>query len=101
MLKLNTALLSAAFLIAASPAARAQVTIDVAKITCDQFVLYKVASPDTLAIWLHGYYSGKRGQTVVDVQALKANAKKLRDHCLKNGDQPLMEAVEQVLAPGD
>jgi len=91
--------LSCALLISVSAVSRAQVTIDVAKITCDQFVLYKVASPDTIAILLHGYYSGKRGQTVVEVATLRANAKKLRDYCLANGDKPVMEAVEEVFTP--
>jgi len=86
-------------LISVSAASKAQVTIDVAKITCDQFVLYKVASPDTIAVWLHGFYSGKRGDTVVEAETLKASAKKLRDYCLANGDKPVMEAVEEVFKP--
>ena len=96
---LKTVVLSIAFLISVSPATKAQVTIDVAKISCDQFVLYKVASPDTIAIWLHGYFSGKRGETIVDVEALKASTKKIRDYCLANGDVPLMQAVQEVLNP--
>ena len=35
--------------------AQAQTTIDVAKISCDQFVLMTVADPDYIAIWLSGY----------------------------------------------
>ena len=34
---------------------RAQVTIDVSKITCDQFMLYKLTDPRNIAIWLSGY----------------------------------------------
>jgi acid stress chaperone HdeB len=77
----------------------AQVTIDISKISCDQFALYKVASPDTIAIWLHGYFSGPRDNTVVDVEALKSNTKKVREYCLKNSDVPLMQAVQAVLKP--
>ena len=36
--------------------ARAQVMVDVSKITCDQFVTYKIVNPEYLAIWLSGYY---------------------------------------------
>jgi hypothetical protein len=36
----------------------AQTTIDVAKITCEQLVLLKVADPNHIAIWLSGYYNG-------------------------------------------
>lgn len=91
--------LSLALVVSSGSAVRAQVTIDVAKITCDQFVLFKVASPDTIATWLHGYYSGKQGNTVVEVERLKANVKKVRDYCLQNPDVTLMEAVEEVRAP--
>ncbi len=59
----------------------------------------KVASPDTIAVWLHGYYSGKQDNTVVEVETLKANVKKVRDFCLQNPDVPLMKAVEEVRAP--
>jgi len=79
--------------------ASAQVTIDVGKITCNQFALYKVSDPDTIAVWLHGYYSGKRGNTVVEVEKLKGNVKKLRDYCLQNPDTNLLGAVETLMKP--
>src|SRR5262249_705103 len=51
--------------------ARAQVTIDVAKITCDQLILFKVADPDYIALWLSGYYHAKQNNTVIDTQELR------------------------------
>lgn len=75
----------------------AQVTIDVGKITCDQFALFKVSDPDTIAVWLHGYYSGKENNTLVEVEKLKANVKKLRDYCLQNPDTNLLTAVETLM----
>src|SRR5262249_54423380 len=41
--------------------ARAQVMVDVSKITCDQFATYKITNPEYIAIWLGGYYHGTRG----------------------------------------
>src|ERR1043166_5421554 len=64
----------------AVPAARAQVTVDVAKITCDQFTGYKITNPDNIAMWLSGYYNGRRGNTILDTQGLAANTKKVRDY---------------------
>jgi acid stress chaperone HdeB len=58
------------FALEAIPAARAQVMLDVAKITCEQFAGYKITTPENVAIWLSGYYHGKRGTTVVDMQKL-------------------------------
>lgn len=94
---LKTVSLSFVLLLAATAAPNAQVTIDVSKVSCEQFALYKVASPETLAIWVHGYYSGKRGNTLVDVEALKANMKKLRDYCVQNPEVPLLDAVDTLV----
>jgi acid stress chaperone HdeB len=78
----------------------AQTTIDVAKITCDQLVLMKVADPDQIAIWLSGYYHGTRNNTKVDVEQLKENANKVRSYCLYNGKGTVMEAIEKLLVTG-
>jgi hypothetical protein len=80
--------------------ARAQVTIDVAKITCNQFLLFQVADPQHIAIWFHGYYSGKRDNTVVDIQKLKADADRLRDWCRANINMTVMKGVETLFEPG-
>jgi acid stress chaperone HdeB len=84
------------FSFAAVPSARAQVTLDVAKITCDQYTGYKITNPQNIAIWLSGYYSGKRDSTIVETQTLVANAKKLRDYCIRNPQTPIMRAVETL-----
>jgi acid stress chaperone HdeB len=81
----------------AIPQARAQVSVDVAKITCEQFILWKVTDPQNIAIWLSGYYNGKRGNTVIDTQRLKENTNKVRDYCRENLKLTVMQAVETVL----
>jgi hypothetical protein len=75
----------------------AQTTIDVAKITCEQLVLLQVADPDHLAIWLGGYYNGKRSTTTVDVEQVKETARKVRSYCLYNKGT-VRETVERVTA---
>ena len=80
--------------------AQAQTTIDVGKITCEQFLLMTVAPPDYVAIWLSGYYHGKRNNTTIDVQKLKDSAQKVRQYCLYNKGT-LMESVEKVVSSGE
>jgi hypothetical protein len=82
------------------PVAHAQVSVDVAKITCEQFVGFKVADPKMIAVWLSGYYNGKRDNTVIDPQALERDAGKVRDYCWSNFDQTVMRAAEQALGAG-
>jgi acid stress chaperone HdeB len=94
-------LLSIVLSLLALSTAQAQTTIDAAKITCKQFVLLQVASPEHIAIWLSGYYHGKRGNTSIDVEQLKAQAQKVRNYCIyKDNGGTLMEAVEKLMPPG-
>jgi acid stress chaperone HdeB len=76
--------------------ARAQVTVDVAKITCDQLTLYKITDPQNIALWLSGYYNAKRNNTVVDTQQLAANTQKIKQYCMLKPDSTVMQAVESV-----
>lgn len=85
-----------AITLGASSAAEAQVTVDVARMTCAQFATYKVASPKNIAIWLNGYYHGKRGDTLVDTPQLDEDTDKIQRYCIDNPNMPLMQAVETV-----
>ena len=59
------------------PAAQAQVTIDVAKITCNQFMLGSIVDSRTMSIWLSGYYNGTLGNTLIDVPAMQERAREV------------------------
>jgi acid stress chaperone HdeB len=79
--------------------AQAQVSIDVSKLTCDQFVHAKVGPPRTLAAWLSGFYNGKRNNQIVDTQNFEENLSKLENFCYqeKNFKLPIMQAIERVV----
>lgn len=77
--------------------AKAQVVVDISKITCDQFATYKIDDPKLIAIWLDGYYQGTRGDMKVDMQTVRADAKKVELYCLNKPDVLLVEAVKTVL----
>jgi acid stress chaperone HdeB len=99
MAKRLTLSLTIAFILAATVPTQAQVSIDVAKMTCGQFATFKVANPKFIAIWLNGYHHGTRGDTVIDTQQLDSDTQKIQDYCTKNENVPLMQAVETVIAP--
>jgi hypothetical protein len=80
-----------------TPVGHAQVTIDVAKITCMQFAAYKIADPQSITLWLSGYYNGRHGgTTLVDPQALKAKSDEVVIYCSHHPDTPVMQAVETL-----
>ena len=86
-----------AFALEPEPVAQAEVTLDVSKLTCEQFLGYKLATSEKIAAWLSGYHNGKRGNTSLGVHGLIANAKKLRSYCTRNSQTLVMDAVETVL----
>ena len=100
--------------------AQAQVSIDVSKITCDEYVHDKISTSDfvsfsavgslplearsmlsrwLIANWLSGYYHAKRNNWIVDSESFEDNVSKLTSYCYdeKNFKVPIMEAVERVL----
>ena len=85
--------------LAASRSAQAQLTVDVTKVNCDQFVHHKISEPRLIAAWLSGYYNAKRNNRVIDLQSLEESLSKVTYFCSdeKNFKVPVMKAVEQVL----
>jgi hypothetical protein len=100
----------------APASAQAQVSMDVSKITCDEYVHDKIRadlpafstapletrsmlSRSLIAAWLSGYYHAKRNNKIIDLDTLEDNVSKLTNYCYdeKNFKVPIMEAVERVL----
>jgi|SRR5215467_610052 len=79
--------------------ARAQMTVDVAKITCRQYLFDRNVSPRApmVANWLSGYFNGQKNNTVVDLGAMAKNKDKVEDYCRLNQDVTLMEAAKTAL----
>jgi acid stress chaperone HdeB len=84
-----------------SSGALAQVMLDLSKVTCDQFIKYKVADPKLIAVWLNGYFHGKRADTKVDTQKLNAVADEVEKFCFKNPQTRLMQSVESIVESGN
>jgi hypothetical protein len=83
-------------LLAACPAS-AQTTVDVAKISCRQFISDDIALSKSIAVWLGGYYSGLQHNTVVDMGRMEQNIDKVQDFCRLNMDMLLMDATRKAL----
>lgn len=95
-MRMRIPLLCLIAMLATAQPAPAQVTLDLAKVTCEQWSGYKITNPQNIALWLSGFYHGKRGDTVLDTQGLTANTQKLRDFCIVNPQLPVMQAAEKV-----
>jgi acid stress chaperone HdeB len=104
----------------ATVSVRAQVSIDVSKITCDEYVHDKIPTSDfisfsavgplplearsmlsrwVIANWLSGYYHAKRNNWIIDSESFENTVNKLNNYCYdeKNFKVPIMDAIERVL----
>jgi hypothetical protein len=79
--------------------AEAQMTVDVGKITCRQYLFDKRVSPRApmIANWLSGYFNGQKNNTAVDLGAMAKNKDKVEDYCRMNLDVTLIEAAKTAL----
>jgi HdeA/HdeB family len=91
-------LTSALFLFALMPTIQAQETLDLAKITCEQLVGEKLASPSRdVVLLLTGYYHGKHDNTIIEPQTMKQNEEKVNSYCFRHDEATVMDAVKNVL----
>jgi hypothetical protein len=100
IVKARLLLTSILFLFAQIPTMQAQETLDLSKITGDQFNGDKLATPSrSIVMWLSGYYHGKHmGNTIVQPQTLNQNQEKIYSYCSQHPDTTVMDAVENILA---
>ena len=89
-------LLPAVLMLLVPVVANAQLTLDITKVTCRQFLTGSVVPRKSMILWLSGYYHGKRGATTVDIGSIEPNASKLDDYCGGHQDEMVMKAIETV-----
>jgi acid stress chaperone HdeB len=89
-------LTSALFMFVQVPA-QAQVTLDISKITCEEYLMDTVTFSQYVVMWLSGYYNGKRNNTVIEPDAVKKNEEKVNLYCYQHRDTTVMDAAKNVL----
>ena len=93
------ATLALAFAFLATPKAHAQMTVDLAKVTCRQYLFdsFISANAPAVATWLGGYFNGKRNNTIVDIGTFRKNKDIVEDYCRMNLDVTLIDAATKAL----
>jgi acid stress chaperone HdeB len=76
-------------------AVQAQVTVDITKITCNQFLGGQLTDSRTLAIWLNGYVNGARRKTLVDPLSVGEN--NLIDYCVNHTNTLVLDAARNLV----
>jgi hypothetical protein len=88
--------IAAIILFTACPA-QAQLTVDMSKVTCKQFVAYEITDARSLSIWLSGYFNAQQNNMVIDVSKFRSRSNALKEFCLMHQDVALMEAAKTVV----
>ena len=97
IVKARLLLASALVMFAQIPAPQAQVTVDFAKVTCDQLFKEELLwTARDIILWFSGYYHGEHNNTIVEPTALKRDEEKLNQYCYGHGDTTVMEAVKNM-----
>ena len=74
---------------------QAQVTVDITKITCNEFLAGQLTDSNSLAIWLNGYVNGARGKTLIDPLSVGEN--NLIDYCVSHTNTLVLDAARNVV----
>jgi HdeA/HdeB family len=90
-------LLTSALFVFVHIPAQAQVTVDVSKITCEQYLKDEITFSQNVVMWLSGYYNGKRNNTIIEPDAVKKNEQKVNLYCYQHRETTVMDAVKNVL----
>ena len=88
--------IAAISLLTACPA-HAQLTVDMSKVTCKQFVTYEITDARSLSIWLSGYFNAQQSNMVVDVSKFRDRSNALKEFCLTHQAIGLMDAAKTVV----
>jgi len=83
------------FMLGVSARAQAQVSIDMAKYTCEQLLQGNENSIEA-AIWLSGYYNGQRKNTKLDPGQLKKNADAVVSACKDSPKTTVMRTINTL-----
>ena len=94
MKKLSVLFIAAALL--SSLPAQAQ-QLDLATVTCKDFVASDKETIGLILMWLEGYYSDQDAKPIVDFDKMKTDGGKLGEYCGKNPGHSLITAADEVM----
>jgi acid stress chaperone HdeB len=90
------AVVVAALLVLPSVPARAEV-LDLATMSCKQFVESGDDMIKLVLIWMDGWYKGDSDEAIIDTDVFTQNAKKFGAYCAVNPTVSIVNAAEKIL----
>jgi len=75
--------------------AKAQVRLDMTRVTCQQWLAYDRDTQNLIRFWMSGYYSASKNTDVLDLRYLQRNTEKVAAYCKTHGAEGLMSAIQR------
>jgi len=85
------------FVLGLGSTAQAQGTVDMSKLTCEQ-LLQGTGNSIEAAIWLSGYYNGRRKNTKLDFDQFRKNAEVIVAECKDNPKATVMGTIKTMMS---
>ena len=80
------------------PVAHAQVTIDMARVTCAEYLALSAANSAVFSAWMSGWFNQKSGYVFVDLNAYARNVANVKSWCASNPTQTVMAGLQRSTA---
>jgi hypothetical protein len=76
--------------------AHAQVSIDMSRVTCAQYLAMSPAQSADFSAWMSGWFNQKNGYVFVDLNAYARNVANVKSWCALNSTQTVMAGLQQA-----
>ena len=91
-------LISLTFAISSIPVvANAQLTIDMGKITCEQYLAMPPSQSENFSAWMSGWFSYQNNKTVVDLLLHQKNIASVKDWCGYHRMESVMYGLQRAV----
>ena len=79
-----------------SSAAHAQVSIDMSRITCAEYLAMAPARSAEFSAWMSGWFNQKTGYVFVDLNAYSRNVANVKSWCATNPAETVMAGLQRA-----
>jgi hypothetical protein len=87
-----------AALLSSVTVAHAQVTIDMSRVTCAEYLAMPPAQSATFSAWMSGWFNQKNGYVFVDINAYERNVANVKSWCALNPADTVMAGLQRATA---
>src|SRR4051794_15445589 len=85
------------FAVAGWPSAtHAQVTVDMARVTCAEYLALSASDSAVFSAWMSGWFNQKTGHLFVDLNAYARNVANVKSWCTSNSTQTVMAGLQRA-----